>query len=60
MAVLVEKLARLKRELQETEFLLRSPRVNDSTRYVLERLRTDLLGQIAALEDGDVDGGSAA
>jgi len=51
VVVLVEKLARLKRELAETESLLRSSRVNESTRYVLEQLRADLLGQIAALEE---------
>ena len=51
----MEKLKRLKRELEETESLLRSPRVNDSTRYVLERLRGDLLAQIAGLEEDTID-----
>lgn len=49
----MQKLERLKKELLETESLLRSPRVNESTRYVLERLRADLLSQIAALESED-------
>jgi len=48
----VEKLQRLRRELEETENLLKSPRVNGGTRYVLERLRTDLEQQIASLERG--------
>ena len=38
--------------MEETENLLKSPRVNGGTRYVLERLRTDLEQQIASLERG--------
>ncbi len=46
----VNTLDRLKQELQETLSLLASPRVNTTTRYVLERLRDDLENRISQLE----------
>ena len=51
----MRKLDRLRQELNETESLLRSPRVGDTTRYVLERLRDDLKGQIVAIERGPTE-----
>ncbi len=50
----MEKLARLKQELKETESLLQSPRVSDTTRYVLNALRDDLKKQIAELDSAEV------
>ena len=54
----MSKLDRLKRELEETESLLTSPRVAGTTRYVLERLREDLQSQIAKLESEPTDAAS--
>lgn len=46
----MDKLTRLRQELEETESLLDSPRVKALTRYVLERLKEDLARQVTKLE----------
>jgi hypothetical protein len=46
----LKTLDRLRQELQQTRALLSSPRVSETTRYVLERLQRDLEEQIASLE----------
>jgi hypothetical protein len=46
----VEKLLRLKRELEETKALLLLPRVQGNVRKVLENLQADLEKQIGLFE----------
>jgi hypothetical protein len=50
VVIRLNTLDRLKQELLQTRALLSSPRVSETTRYVLERLQRDLEEQIATLE----------